>query len=100
MSFCGSNVFFSEFEVTRHFYFSKVVFCRLCLKYDIVGWFLIPSSRWFHILLVDSIHDLEEICVRANDIEKLLLFLRGTPTSHLLMEELSLRIFPLLILCT
>ena len=46
------------------------------LKDNIVGWFLRPSSRVFHILMADCIHDLIEILVWVNGVEKLL-FLRG-----------------------
>ena len=63
--------------------------CKLCLKDDIVGLVLILSSRLFHILIADGIHDLVESFVRVNGEEKLLLFLRGTLKFHLLMEELS-----------
>ena len=62
---------------------------RLCLIDDMIGWLLIHSSRLFHILLADGIHDLDKIFVRVNGGEKLLLFLRGSPKFHLLMEELS-----------
>ena len=51
----------------------------MCLKDNIVDWFLRPSSRVFHILMTDGIHDLNEILVRVNGLEKLLLFLRGYP---------------------
>ena len=42
------------------------------LKDNIVGWLLRPSSRVFHILMADGIHDLIEILVRVNGVEKLL----------------------------
>ena len=32
---------------------------------------LIPSSRFFHILVADSMHDFDETFVRVNDLEKL-----------------------------
>ena len=67
----------------------KVVVCRVCLKDDIVGWFLRPSLRVFHILMADCIHDLDETLVRGNGVEKLLLFLRGYPKIHLLLGEIS-----------
>ena len=38
-----------------------------------------PSSRVFHILMADGVHDINEILVRVNGVEKLLLFLRGYP---------------------
>ena len=50
----------------------------MCLK-DFIGWFLRPSSRVFRILMADGLHDLDEILVRINGVEKLLLFLRGYP---------------------
>ena len=53
--------------------------CKLCLKDDIVGLLLSLSSRWFHILIADGIHDLVETCVRVNGVEKLSIFLRGIP---------------------
>ena len=37
------------------------------------------SSRVFHILMDDRIHDLSDILVQVNGVEKLLLFLRGYP---------------------
>ena len=58
------------------------------LKDNIVGWFLRPSSRLFHILMADGIHDLIEILVRVNGVEKLL-FLRGFPKFHLLMGGIN-----------
>ena len=51
----------------------------MCLKDNIVGWCLMPSSRVFHILMADGIHDLNEILVRVISVEKFLLFLRGYP---------------------
>ena len=39
--------------------------------------------------MADGIHDLSDILVRVNGVEKLLLFLRGTPTFHLLMGEIN-----------
>ena len=47
------------------------------LKDNIVGW--CPHSRVFHILMADDIHDLNEILVRINGVEKWLLFLRDVP---------------------
>ena len=47
-----------------------------------------PSSRVFHILMVDGKHGLNEILFRVNGVEKLL-FLRGTPKFHLLMGEIN-----------
>ena len=44
-----------------------------------VGRFFRPSSREFHILLGDGIHDFDKTFVRVKGIEKLLLFLRGYP---------------------
>ena len=35
------------------------------------------SSRVFHILMTDGIHDLNEILFRVNGVEQLLLYLRG-----------------------
>ena len=61
----------------------------MCIKDNIFGWFLRPSSRVFHILMTDSIHDLNEILFLVNGVEKLLLFLRGTPKFHLLMGEIN-----------
>ena len=47
--------------------------CKLCLKDDIVGLVLRLSSRLFHILIADGIHDLVETIVRVNSVQKLLL---------------------------
>ena len=44
--------------------------CKFCLKYDIVGLVLRLSSRLFHILKADCIHDLFETFVRVNGLEK------------------------------
>ena len=40
--------------------------------------------------MADRIHDLSDILVRVNGVEKLLLFLRGYPKFHLLMREINL----------
>ena len=61
----------------------------MCLKDNIIGWFLRPSSRASHILMADGIQDLDEITVRVNGAEKLLLFLRESPNFHLLMGEIN-----------
>ena len=39
--------------------------------------------------MADGIHDLSDILVRVNGVEKLLLFLRGYPEIHLLMGEIN-----------
>ena len=41
----------------------------------------------FHILVADGIHDLNDILVRVNGVEKLLLFLRGYPEISLTNGE-------------
>ena len=41
--------------------------------------------------MADGIHDINEILVRVNGVEQLLLFLRGTPKFHLLMGEKSVK---------
>ena len=46
------------------------------MKDDIVGLFLRLSSRSFHILIADGIHDVVETFVQVNGVEKIL-FLRG-----------------------
>ena len=77
--------------------------CKLCLKDDIVGLVLRPSSRLFHILLADGILELVGTFVPVNGAEKNIIFLRGHPEISLTKEELSSEIYvgtiPLLILC-
>ena len=38
-----------------------------------------PSSRVFHILMADGIHDLDEILVRVNGVEKFFVISKGLP---------------------
>ena len=40
-------------------------------------------------MMADDIHDLSDILVRVNGVEKLLLFLGGTPKIHLQMGEIN-----------
>ena len=53
--------------------------CGLGLNDNIFGLFLRISSRVFHILMADNIHDINEILVWVNGVEKLLLFLWRYP---------------------
>ena len=51
-----------------------------------VGRFLRPSSREFHILIADGIQYFDETFVRVKGVEKLLLFLRGYPEMDILIS--------------
>ena len=67
--------------------------CKLCFKDDVVGFVLRLSSRLFHILIADGIHEVVGTFVPVNGVEKLLLFLRVHPEISLTKEELSSEIY-------